>query len=35
MSEVTKYIDEVYITEDKGIQKKMITKGTGDKPQKG
>jgi len=29
------YLDEVFITADKGIQKKMITKGDGDKPEKG
>jgi hypothetical protein len=32
MTEVTTFLDEVYITEDKGILKKMITKGSGDKP---
>jgi hypothetical protein len=32
---MSKYIDEVFITADKGIEKKMITAGDGDKPEKG
>ena len=35
MTDITKYIDEVFITQDKGILKKMITKGSGDKPESG